>query len=40
MTNTNRLDNILRRQKLRLLSGSAFAALMTGVGTIMLSVLV
>ena len=40
MTKTNRLDKIIRRQKFRLLSDSAFVTLMSGVGVIMLSVLV
>ena len=40
MTKTRRLDTILSRQKFRLLFDSAFVALMSGVGALMISVLV
>lgn len=39
MQNT-RLDRILNRQKLRLFTDSTFLAVMTGIGVIMVSVLV
>lgn len=40
MNKSNRLDTILNRQKLRLFTDSTFMLAMTGIGAMMLSVLV
>ena len=39
MTKTNRLDNLIRRQKSRLLADSTFMAFMTGIGIAFITVL-